>query len=152
MRGCHSALSRSRPLGLLALHHAGELSFFGDLVGISESQAFAAYLAPLRKIEWVVYASPKAVLAYLSRYTHRVAFSNSRIDITHATTVAFRWKDYRVKNRERQKVMRRATSEFIRRFLIHVLPPFGRLLCNRLSGNGRFPSHPPLRIAGKWQP
>jgi hypothetical protein len=113
--------------GLLALHRAGELSFFGDLTGLSEPQAFAAYLAPLRKTEWVVYAKPpfggpEAVLAYLSRYTHRVAISNSRLISADADTVAFRWKDYRIKNRDRQKVMRLATSEFIRRFLIHVLP------------------------------
>jgi hypothetical protein len=113
--------------GLLALHCEGELNFFGDLAGLSEPQAFAAYLAPLRKIEWVVYAKPpfggpEAVLAYLSRYTHRVAISNSRIVSVDATTVAFRWKDYRIKNGERQKVMRLATGEFIRRFLIHVLP------------------------------
>jgi hypothetical protein len=113
--------------GLLALHCEGELNFFGDLAGLSEPQAFAAYLAPLRKIEWVVYAKPpfggpEAVLAYLSLYTHRVAISNSRIVSVDATTVAFRWKDYRIKNGERQKVMRLATGEFIRRFLIHVLP------------------------------
>jgi hypothetical protein len=81
----------------------------------------------LRKTEWVVYAKPpfggpEAVLAYLSRYTHRVAISNSRLISADANTVAFRWKDYRIKNRDRQKVMRLATSEFIRRFLIHVLP------------------------------
>ena len=113
--------------GLLALHCEGELNFFGDLDGLSEPQAFAAYLTPLRKNEWVVYAKPpfggpEAVLAYLSRYTHRVAISNSRIVSADATTVAFRWKDYRIKNGERQKVMRLATPEFIRRFLIHVLP------------------------------
>ncbi len=113
--------------GLLALHRAGELDFFGDLAGLSEPQAFAAYLAPLRKIEWVVYAKPpfggpEAVLAYLSRYTHRVAISNSRLISADADTVAFRWKDYRVKSDNRQKTMRLATDEFIRRFLIHVLP------------------------------
>lgn len=113
--------------GLLALHCEGELNFFGDLDGLSEPQAFAAYLAPLRKKEWIVYAKPpfggpEAVLAYLSRYTHRVAISNSRIVSADANTVAFRWKDYRIKNGERQKVMRLATPEFIRRFLIHVLP------------------------------
>ena len=113
--------------GLLALHCEGDLNFFGDLAGLSEPQAFAAYLTPLRKNEWVVYAKPpfggpEAVLAYLSRYTHRVAISNSRIVSADATTVAFRWKDYRIKNGERQKVMRLATPEFIRRFLIHVLP------------------------------
>lgn len=113
--------------GLMALHRTGELGFFGDLTGLSEPKAFATYLAPLRKKEWVVYAKPpfggpEAVLAYLSRYTHRVAISNSRLISADATTVAFRWKDYRNKNGERQNVMRLATSEFIRRFLIHVLP------------------------------
>ena len=113
--------------GLLALHRAGELSFFGDLAGLVKLQAFCAYLAPLRKIEWVVYAKPpfggpEAVLAYLSRYTHRVAISNSRLVSADADTVAFQWKDYRVKNGDRRCVMRLATSEFIRRFLIHVLP------------------------------
>ena len=113
--------------GLQALHRAGELAFFGDLTGLSEPQAFAAYLAPLRKIEWVVYAKspfggPKAVLAYLSRYTHRVAISNTRLVSADAKTVAFRWKDYRIKSGDGQKVMRLATDDFIRRFLIHVLP------------------------------
>ena len=113
--------------GLLALHCEREINVFGDLAGLSEPKAFAAYLAPLRKKEWVVYAKPpfggpEAVLGYLSRYTHRVAISNSRIVSADANTVAFRWKDYRIKNGERQKVMRLATPEFIRRFLIHVLP------------------------------
>jgi hypothetical protein len=113
--------------GLLALHRAGELSFYGDLAGLSEADAFIAWLAPFRKIEWVVYAKPsfggpEAVLAYLSRYTHRVAISNSRLVSADADTVAFQWKDYRVKNGDRRCVMRLSTSEFIRRFLIHVLP------------------------------
>jgi hypothetical protein len=113
--------------GLLALHRAGELSFFGDLNGLSDPQAFAAYLAPLRKIEWVVYAKPpfggpEHVLAYLSRYTHRVAISNSRLISADANTVAFRWKDYRLKDGDGRSVIRLSTSEFIRRFLIHVLP------------------------------
>ena len=113
--------------GLLALHRADELAFFGDLVGLSDADVFAAYLAPLRKTEWVVYAKPpfggpEAVLAYLSRYTHRVAISNSRLISADAETVVFRWKDYRVKSGDRQKTMRLATDEFIRRFLIHVLP------------------------------
>jgi len=78
-------------LVLLALHRAGELSFFGDLTGLSEPQTFAAYLAPLRKIEWVVYAKPpfggpEAVLANLSRYTHRVAISNNRLISADADT------------------------------------------------------------------
>jgi hypothetical protein len=122
--------------GLLALHRARELVFFGDLAELSEPQAFAAYLAPLRKIEWVVlvpearlrhdakppFGGPEAVLAYLSRYTHRVAISNSRLISADTNTIAFQWKDYRVKSGDRRSVMRLSTSEFIRRFLIHVLP------------------------------
>ena len=113
--------------GLVALHRTGGLAFFGDLVRLANADAFAAWLAPLRKTEWVVYAKPpfggpEAVLAYLSRYTHRVAISNSRIISADAQTVAFRWKDYRVKSGDRMKIMRLNTGEFIRRFLIHVLP------------------------------
>lgn len=113
--------------GLIALHRAGELSFFGDLTGLTEADAFGAWLAPFRKSEWVVYTKPpfggpESVLAYLSRYTHRVAISNSRLISADAETVTFRWKDYRIKTGNRQKVMRLATGEFIRRFLIHVLP------------------------------
>ena len=113
--------------GLMALHRSGDLAFFGDLAGLAQADTFAAWLAPLRKSEWVVYAKPpfggpEAVLAYLSRYTHRVAISNSRLISANAETVTFRWKDYRIKNGDRQKVMRLATDAFIRRFLIHVLP------------------------------
>jgi hypothetical protein len=113
--------------GLIALHCAGDLAFFGDLVGLADLARFTAWLAPFRKSEWVVYAKPpfdgpEAVLAYLSRYTHRVAISNNRLVSAEAGTVAFRWKDYRIKQGDRQKVMRLATDEFIRRFLIHVLP------------------------------
>lgn len=115
--------------GLRALRRAGALVFFGDLAGLANAGAFAAWLAPFRKSEWVVYAKPpfggpEAVLAYLSRYTRRVAISNSRLISADAETVAFRWKDYRIKSGDRQKVMRLATDEFIRRFLIHV-PPDG---------------------------
>jgi hypothetical protein len=113
--------------GLLALHRAGELAVFGDLAGLVDAGAFSAWLAPFRKSEWVVYAKPpfggpEAVLAYLSRYTHRVAISNSRLVSADAETVAFRWKNYRIKTGDRQKVMRLSTPDFIRRFLIHVLP------------------------------
>jgi hypothetical protein len=113
--------------GLQALHRAGRLAFVGDLEGLADATAFAAWLAPLRKTEWVVYAKPpfggpEAVLAYLSRYTHRVAISNTRLVSADNETVAFRWKDYRIKSGDRQKVMRLSTDEFIRRFLIHVLP------------------------------
>ena len=113
--------------GLLAPHRAGRLAFFGDLERLAQANAFAAWLAPFRKSEWVVYAKPpfggpEAVLAYLSRYTHRVAISNHRLISVDAETVAFRWKDYRIKHGNRQKVMRLDTHEFIRRFLSHVLP------------------------------
>lgn len=113
--------------GLLALHRAGELAFYGDLEQLVHADVFAAWLAPFRKVEWVVYAKPplggpEAVLAYLSRYTHRVAISNHRLISADTQTVAFRWKDYRKKSGDRQKVMRLATPEFIRRFLVHVLP------------------------------
>ena len=112
---------------LAAAHAAGQLRFFGELAGLADPDAFAAHIAPLRKSEWVVYAKPpfggpQAVLAYLSRYTHRVAISNSRLVSADADTVTFRWKDYRANGRNRQKVMRLATGEFIRRFLLHVLP------------------------------
>lgn len=113
--------------GLKSLHEAGQLRFFAELADLHDDAAFAHYLAPLRKSEWVVYAKPpfggpKAVLAYLSRYTHRVAISNSRLISADTKTVTFKWKDYRVKNGDRQKAMTLATSEFIRRFLVHVLP------------------------------
>tara|TARA_R110000868_G_scaffold411574_1_gene705457 strand:- start:5000 stop:6226 length:1227 start_codon:yes stop_codon:yes gene_type:complete len=113
--------------GLMALHRTGQLAFFGDLEGLAAAEAFKAWLAPFRKAEWVVYAKPpfggpEAVLAYLGRYTHRVAISNARLVSADAQTVAFSWKDYRIKSGDRQKVMRLATPEFIRRFLIHVLP------------------------------
>lgn len=113
--------------GLMALHRTGQLAFFGKLKGLADAEAFTKYLAPLRKTEWVVYAKPpfggpEAVLAYLSRYTHRIAVSNSRLISADAQTVAFRWKDYRIKSGDRMKVMRLDTHEFIRRFLIHVLP------------------------------
>ncbi len=113
--------------GLMDLHRSGQLDFFGDLAGLLAAKAFATWLAPFRKAEWVVYAKPpfggpEAVLAYLSRYTHRVAISNARLVSADAETVAFRWKDYHIKSGDRQKVMRLATPEFIRRFLSHVLP------------------------------
>ena len=112
---------------LVAAHRAGRLSFFGGHIHLADAQSFAAYLAPLRKAEWVVYAKrpfggPEAVLAYLSRYTHRVAIANSRLIAFDEQGVTFRWKDYRADGRDRQKVMTLASGEFIRRFLIHVLP------------------------------
>jgi hypothetical protein len=112
---------------LLAAHKAGRLQFFGKQVALADIQAFATHLAPLRKTEWVVYAKrpfggPEAVLAYLSRYTHRVAISNRRLIAFDDAGVTFKWKDYRAKGHQRAKVMTLASDEFIRRFLIHVLP------------------------------
>ena len=112
---------------LVAAHQAGELQFFGNHAPLADAQAFAAYLAPLRNSEWVVYSKrpfggPKEVLRYLARYTHRVAISNSRLVAINDNGVTFRWKDYRIEGHERYKVMTLATHEFIRRFLIHVLP------------------------------
>ena len=113
--------------GLEAAHRAGRLRFFGDRASLVDPAQFASFIAPLRKSEWVVYAKapfggPEAVLAYLSRYTHRVAIANSRLVAADTNFVTFRWKDYRTKGRDRQKVMHLATGEFIRRFLLHVLP------------------------------
>jgi len=113
--------------GLMALHSAGRLKFFGDLGELADPRAFTQWLAPFHKTAWVVYAKPpfggpKAVLAYLSRYTHRVAISNHRLVSADAGTVTFKWKDYRIKRGDRMKVMRLPTFEFIRRFLMHVLP------------------------------
>ncbi len=127
---------------LVAVHEAGRLHFFGKHRHLVDSQAFAAHLSPLRKLEWVVYAKrpfagPEAVLAYLSRYTHRVAISNSRLVALDDHGVTFKWKDYRAKGRHRQKVMTLATHEFIRRFLIHVLPlGFHRIRHYGLFANG----------------
>jgi hypothetical protein len=112
---------------LMAAHQAGGLSFFGDHAPLTVCRAFAAYLRPLRKVEWVVYSKrpfggPEAVLAYLSRYTHRVAIANSRLITFNEQSVTFKRKDYRIEGRDRYKQMTLATEEFIRRFLIHVLP------------------------------
>ncbi len=112
---------------LAAAHAAGLLHFFGNHAHLDDAQAFAAFLLPLLKSEWVVYSKrpfggPEAVLAYLSRYTHRVAIANSRLIAFDDTSVTFKWKDYRAEGVERFKIMTLATDEFIRRFLIHVLP------------------------------
>ena len=112
---------------LSAAHHAGLLQFFGQHQTLADAGAFGDFLTPLHRIEWVVYAKrpfagPEAVLAYLSRYTHRVAISNSRLIACDERGVTFKWKDYRAKAPDRHKTMTLATPEFIRRFLIHVLP------------------------------
>jgi hypothetical protein len=112
---------------LVAAHETGRLSFFGDHAALADTGAFTTFLTPLRKSEWVVYAKmpfggPEAVLAYLSRYTHRVAISNSRLIACDRNGVTFKWKDYRVEGAARYKTMTLPTHEFIRRFLMHVLP------------------------------
>ncbi|HEY5851751.1 MAG TPA: IS91 family transposase [Lysobacter sp.] len=115
--------------GLAALHGAGRLAFHGDLAHLAEADAFATLLAPLRRADWVVYAKrpfggPEAVLAYLARYTHRVAIANRRLVAMDRHGVTFRWKDYRVRSAGKvwRKTMTLTAHEFIRRFLLHVLP------------------------------
>jgi hypothetical protein len=128
-------------------HRAGRLQFFGEFVGLADARAFAAWLAPLREVEWVVYAKrpfagPAAVLAYLSRYTHRVAIANSRLLAFDARGVTFRWKDYRASGKTRYKAMTLSAEEFIRRFLLHVLPNgFHRIRHYGLLANGARREH-----------
>src|SRR6202048_246514 len=112
---------------LIELHEAGRLAFFGTLAGLTNRRLFLRHLAPVRKKRWVIYAKPpfsgpEAVLAYLSRYTHRVAISNRRLIAFDPSGVTFRYKNYRRNGLERQQIMKLATHEFIRRFLFHVLP------------------------------
>jgi hypothetical protein len=121
-------LFSGRMLAMLAdANDAGRLTFFNAQAGLADKTAFKRFIAPLRRIKWVVYckapfAGPKQVLRYLSRYTHRVAISNRRLVAADDAGVAFRWKDYRVDGPERWKTMRLHPHEFIRRFLLHVLP------------------------------
>jgi hypothetical protein len=127
---------------LTAAFHAGHLKFFGNQTALADPDAFKHHLAPLRRAEWVVYAKrpfggPEAVLAYLSRYTHRIAIANSRLIAFDDSGVTFKWKDYRANEQQRAKVMTLATGEFIRRFLIHVLPSgFHRIRHYGLFANG----------------
>jgi Putative transposase/Transposase zinc-binding domain len=112
---------------LQRLHDGGKLKFFGVHAALADAAAFRVWLSPLRRCEWVVYAKrpfagPQAVLAYLSRYTHRVAISNSRLLAMDERGVTFRWKDYRAKGKTRHKSMTLSPQEFMRRFLLHVLP------------------------------
>ncbi|KAA3447922.1 IS91 family transposase [Mesorhizobium sp. SARCC-RB16n] len=121
-----SRLFRRRFLEELRVaHDAGRLGFFGDLAHLAKPDAFARLLAEVRRLEWVVYAKPpfggpQQVLAYLGRYTHRVAIANSRLVSMADDRVAFRWRDYR--HGARTKVMALDAHEFIRRFLLHTLP------------------------------
>ena len=112
---------------LIALHDARRLAFFGSLTPLAERRAFLRHLSPVRSKRWAVYAKPpfagpEAVLAYLSRYTHRVAISNRRLLAFNEAGVTFRYKDYRRDGADRQQIMTLGTDEFIRRFLLHVLP------------------------------
>ena len=112
---------------LAAAHAERRLVFFGEHAGLADRAAFTAHLVPLRRMEWVVYskrpfAGPQSVLAYLARYTHRVAIANSRLISMDEKGVTFKWKDYRADGPARRKLMTLAPGEFIRRFLIHVLP------------------------------
>jgi Putative transposase/Transposase zinc-binding domain len=128
--------------GLTTAFDAGELQFFTDLVSLNEAKAFAAALVPLRTTTWAIYAKkpfagPKQVLAYLARYTHRVAIANSRLLDLDQTHVSFLWKDYRENGSHKNKVMRLGIAEFIRRFLLHVLPSgFHRIRHYGLFANG----------------
>jgi hypothetical protein len=112
---------------IAAAHKAGKLKFFGEQTHLAGEAAFKAYLAPLKTIDWFVYSKrplsgPKAVLAYLARYTHRVAISNRRLVAADEKNVTFTFKDYRIEGPGRYKTMTLAAAEFIRRFLVHVLP------------------------------
>jgi Putative transposase/Transposase zinc-binding domain len=138
-----SRLFRRRFLEELALaHRNGRLQFFGEHAALADASPFARWLAPLRQCEWVVYAKrpfagPAAVLAYLSRYTHRVAIANSRLVALDERGVTFGWKDYRAKGRTRHKTMTLDAGEFMRRFLLHVLPTgFHRIRHYGLLANG----------------
>jgi len=107
---------------------AGGLQFFGELEALATPSAFARYLAPLGEKEWVVYAKPpfggaQQALEYLGRYTHRVALSNERLLAVNDDSVTFQWKDYGHKHKLNSRVMTLDADEFIRRFLMHTLPP-----------------------------
>lgn len=123
-----SRLFRGKMLAMLADAHAdGKLAFFNTHAGLADAKTFKRFLSTLRRIEWIVYckppfAGPAQVLRYLSRYTHRVAISNRRLVSADDGGIAFRWKDYRIEGPERWKTMSLHPHEFIRRFLIHVLP------------------------------
>jgi len=128
--------------GLITAFDAGRLTFFGKHLKLADRKAFQAYLKPLRHAEWVVYAKepfggPEAVLAYLSRYTHRVAISNRRLIKVENNAVTFKYKDYRMDGPDRYTSMTLPVGEFIRRFLMHVLPRgFHRIRHYGLLANG----------------
>ena len=127
---------------LIAAHKADRLQFFNGHAALADFKTFAAWVSALRQIEWVTYAKrpfggPEPVLAYLSRYTHRIAISNRRLVAWDDTGVTFKWKDYRLQGPDRYKTMTLAVGEFIRRFLMHVLPKrFHRIRHYGLFANG----------------
>jgi len=127
---------------LIAAHKANRLQFFNGHAALADFKTFAAWVSALRQIEWVTYAKrpfggPEPVLAYLSRYTHRIAISNRRLVAWDDTGVTFKWKDYRLQGPDRYKTMTLAVGEFIRRFLMHVLPKrFHRIRHYGLFANG----------------
>jgi Putative transposase/Transposase zinc-binding domain len=138
-----ASLFRGKMLAMLSdAHAAGQLTFFNSHAGLADKKTFKRFLAPLRHINWIVYckppfAGPKQVLRYLSRYTHRVAISNRRLVAADNGGVSFRWKDYRIEGPERWKTMTLTPAEFIRRFLIHLLPRgFHRIRHYGLFANG----------------
>lgn len=132
---------------LVQAHRNGQLQFLGEHAPLAQADAFAKWIAPMRRGEWVVYAKrpfagPAAVLAYLSRYTHRVAISNQRLVAMDQHDVTFRWKDYRAKGRTRHKTMTLDADEFMRRFLLHVLPRgFHRIRAYGLMANAERRDH-----------
>ena len=136
-------LFRGKMLAMLMhAHDAGELKFFNTHAELADKRTFKRFIAPLRRIKWVVdckapFAGPEQVLRYLSRYTHRVAISNRRLVAADDDAIAFRWKDCRVNGPDRWKTMRLHPQEFIRRFLMHVLPKgFHRIRHYGLFANG----------------
>jgi hypothetical protein len=139
-------------------HAAGQLAFFGDLDGLRRREAFVAHLAPLKRKDWFVYAKPpfagpEAVLAYLARYTHRVAISNSRLVSLDERGVTFRYKDYRRNGRARFGAMTLMPNEFIRRFLLHVLPKgFHRIRHYGLPASPLPPARPMSRAPKSSSP
>jgi hypothetical protein len=154
-----AAVSTPVPGAAGGAHDTGRVQFFGDHAHLAGRRAFTAYLAPLRRAEWVVYSKrppellskgggPEALLAYLSRYTHRIAIANSRLVAFDGERVTFRWQDYRAKSAARYKLMTLDADEFVRRFLIHVLPNgFHRirhygLFANWPAGSSAHPTQP----------
>jgi hypothetical protein len=127
---------------LLAAHKEKQLEFFGAYSILADEKEFAVFLSPLRRQDWAVYSKrpfsgPEQVLAYLSRYTHRVAIANSRLIAAGEKGVTFKYKDYRVEGSGRHKTMTLSPHEFIRRFLMHVLPRgFHRIRHYGLFANG----------------